>query len=332
MTYTLLPGTELQLSKVCFGAWAIGGWMWGGADKADALTAIARALDFGITSFDTAPVYGFGHSESVVGEALSQTTRDKVQILTKYGLRWDTGKGKFYFVSRDNSGQSKLIHKYAGADSIIEECENSLRRLRTDYIDLYQIHWPDSTTPIDETMKAAEKLIAAGKIRYAGVCNYSALQLSTALQSLSVVTNQVPYSMLTRDIEQEVVPLCMQRGVGILAYSPLQRGVLTGKFQPGQAFNNGDHRAAQPHYKPENIARINTFLSSIKPIAETHKASISQLVLNWTLCQPGISAVLAGARNPTQVADNAGAVNFQLSADELRAIDNELNKLLPTIQ
>lgn len=332
MEYTKLNGTDLTLSQVTFGAWAIGGWMWGGADKQEALRAIAKAYDLGITSFDTAPVYGFGHSESVVGEALSEIARDKVQILTKYGLRWDTGKGKFYFVSKDNDGQSRIIHKYSGAESIIEECENSLRRLRTDYIDLYQIHWPDSTTPIDETMKAVEKLIASGKVRYAGVCNYSAGQLATALESLNVVTNQVPYSMLMRDIEAEVVPLCLKRKVGILAYSPLQRGVLTGKFRPGQQFNEGDHRAAQLYYKPENLERINTFLATIKPIADDHQASLSQLVLCWTLQQPGITVVLAGARNELQVADNAGATNLALSKEELSLIDSELNKLIPTIQ
>lgn len=332
MNYTRLNGTDLTLSQVTFGAWAIGGWMWGGADKSEALRAIAKACELGITSFDTAPVYGFGHSESVVGEALSGIPRDKVQILTKYGLRWDTGKGKFYFVSKDNDGQSRIIHKYAGTQSIIEECENSLRRLRTDYIDLYQIHWPDSTTPIEETMHAVEKLIQSGKVRYAGVCNYSAEQLSAALGSLGVVTNQVPYSMVMRDFEKEVVPLCLQRNVGILAYSPLQRGVLTGKFRPGQSFNEGDHRANQPHYKPENIERINAFLATIKPIADKHQASLSQLVLRWTLHQPGITAVLAGARNESQVADNAGATNLMLTNDELRLIDSGLDKLLPTIQ
>ena len=154
MEYRKLGNSDLNISVVTFGAWAAGGWMWGGTDRSEAVNAIRTAFDSGITSIDTAPAYGQGRSEEIVGEAIKTLPRDKVQILTKYGLRWDTDKGEFYFKSVDNNGKPINLHKYASKESIIKECEESLRRLGTDYIDLYQIHWADPTTPIQETMEA----------------------------------------------------------------------------------------------------------------------------------------------------------------------------------
>ncbi len=322
-----LGKTELEITPVTFGAWAIGGWMWGGADKKDAIEALHTSLDVGITTIDTAPVYGFGRSEEIVGEAIKGKSRDKIQILTKYGLRWEKEEGEFFFESKDNDGQPIKIYKYAGADSIIKECEDSLRRLGTDYIDLYQIHWADPTTPIDETMNAVEKLLKQGKIRYAGVCNYKVDQMAQASQNIPLASNQVPYSMLLRDIEENVVPWCLNNEVGILAYSPLQRGVLTGKMKPDQKFNEGDHRAGMSYYQPENIKRINAFLENLNPIKEKYDITNAQMVLNWTLQQPGITSVLAGARNAKQVKDNAGAAAFMLEKDEIQKINQELDKL-----
>ena len=325
-----LGKTELAITPVTFGAWAIGGWMWGGADKKDAIEALHTSLDIGITTIDTAPVYGFGRSEEIVGEAIKGKRRDKIQILTKYGLRWDIEDGKFFFESKDNDGNPIKIYKYASADSIVKECEESLRRLGTDYIDLYQIHWDDPTTPIDETMKAVDKLLKDGKIRYAGVCNYNVDQMTQASSDIPLASNQVPYSMVLRDIEQDVVPWCMDKDVGILAYSPLQRGVITGKMKPDQKFNEGDHRAGMSFYQPENIKRINAFLENLNPIKEKYGITNPQMVLNWTLQQPGITTVLAGARNAKQVKDNAGAAGFMLTRDEVETINNELNKLTIT--
>ncbi len=325
-----LGKTELEITPVTFGAWAIGGWMWGGADKKDAIDALHTSLDIGITTIDTAPVYGFGRSEEIVGEAIKGKSRDKIQILTKYGLRWDKEDGKFFFESKDNDGNPIKIYKYAAADSIVKECEESLSRLGTDYIDLYQIHWDDPTTPIDETMKAVDKLLKDGKIRYAGVCNYNVDQMTQASSNIPLAGNQVPYSMVLRDIEKDVVPWCLDNEVGILAYSPLQRGVLTGKMKPDQKFNEGDHRAGMSFYQPENIKRINAFLENLNPIKEKYGITNAQMVLNWTLQQPGITTVLAGARNAKQVKDNAGAVEFMLTRDEVDTINTELNKLTIT--
>lgn len=327
MQYRKLGNTELNLSVITFGAWAAGGWMWGGNESSDAVEAIRAAYDMGVTSIDTAPVYGQGTSEEIVGEAIKGLPRDKVQLLTKYGLRWDDTKGEFYFHSKDNNGKEIDIYKYAGKESIIYECEQSLKRLGTDYIDLYQIHWHDSTTPIAESMEAADRLIEQGKVKYAGVCNYRAEQVEEAQRSVKLVSDQVPYSMLKRDIETELVPYCLQNDISILAYSPLQRGLLTGKMKAGQQFAAGDHRKELYFFSDENIKNTNIFLEKIKPFASEKGATLSQLVLRWTIEQPGITIALAGARNAQQATDNAKAALIQLTKDEINFINTELEKL-----
>jgi aryl-alcohol dehydrogenase-like predicted oxidoreductase len=327
MEYRKIGTSNLDLSVITFGAWAAGGWMWGGADRSDAVEAIKVSYDLGVTSIDTAPAYGQGVSEEIVGEAIKDLPRHKVQVLTKYGLRWDLDKGDFYFKSKDVHGKNIDMYKCARRESIVEECENSLRRLGTDYIDLYQIHWPDKTTLIAETMEAVAQLIKQGKVKYAGVCNYSAELLQEAQKHISLISNQVPYSMVKRDIEKEAVPYCIQNNLSILAYSPLERGLLTGKMKPGHLFAEGDHRVNLFYFKDENIRRTNDFLEKIKSLAAEKKATLSQLVLRWTIEQPGITIALAGARNAAQATENANAVNVKLSKDEIAFITGELNQL-----
>ena len=326
MEYRNLANTDIKISSVAFGAWAIGGWMWGGVDTAAARSALLHALDQGINTFDTAAVYGFGTSETLIGEAL-QPHRKEIILMTKYGLRWDTTKGKYHFSTEDHTGKALNIHRYAGRDSIIQECEDSLRRLKTDYIDLYQIHWPDPTTPIEESMEAVERLIEAGKVRAAGVSNYSAPQMAEALDNLPIVSNQVPYSMVLRNIEQEVVPLALEKNISILAYSPLQRGLLTGKITPGYTFAPGDHRANNAYFRSENLQQVNDFLQQIRPLAQAKGVTLAQLVIRWTLSQPGITCALVGARNPQQVKENAAAADIKLSPEEVKEIDTALAKL-----
>jgi len=327
MEYRTLGETDLQLSVITFGAWAAGGWMWGGNDTNDAVEAIKASYDLGVTSIDTAPIYGQGASEEIVGRAIKGIPRDKLQIVTKYGMRWDDTKGTLAFKSKNNDGEDIDIYKYAGRESIIKECEDSLKRLGTDYIDLYQIHWPDVTTPIQETMETVAKLIAQGKVRQAGVCNYNVKQLTEAEKYIKLASNQVPYSMVKRDIEKEVVPWCLANRKAILAYSPLERGLLTGKMKPGYKFSEGDHRASLYFFKDENIAATDAFLQKIKPLADEKNASISQLVLRWTIEQPGITIALVGARNAEQAIQNAKAIEVKLSLDEINFITTELNKL-----
>ncbi len=327
MKYRKLGETDLDLSVITFGAWAAGGWMWGGADRKQAVEAIKASCDAGVTSIDTAPIYGQGTSEEIVGEAIKGIPRDKVQILTKFGMRWDmkNAKGDFAMHSRDNYGKEMDIYKYAGKESVIKECEDSLKRLGTDYIDLLQIHWPDSTTPIAETFEAVAKLIEQGKVRYAGVCNYNVEQMLETEKVIKLASNQVPYSMVRRNIEKEVVPYCLENRKGVLAYSPMQRGVLTGKIRPGHQFGEGDTREGSKFYSDEFIVRTNQFLEELKPLAAGKNATVAQLVLNWTVEQPGITIALAGARNAEQSAQNAGAMNFELTKEELNFIDERLS-------
>ncbi|MGX5816852.1 aldo/keto reductase [Chitinophaga lutea] len=327
MEYRILGESGLEVSAITFGAWAIGGWMWGGAEHKDAIRAIHASLDHGVTSIDTAPIYGQGYSEEIVGEALAGRSRDQVQILTKFGMSWEGTKGEFYFSSKDNSSRDIDIYKYAGRDAIVQECEDSLRRLRTDYIDLYQIHWPDATTPIEESYEAVERLREQGKIRAGGVCNYNVEQVQRANSVMNIASVQVPFSMVNRSIEDELVPYCIEHKKSILAYSPLQRGILTGKIKPDHQFGEGDSRAGSRFYQADNIARINAFLSLIKPLAESKNATLAQLVLRWTIDRPGITVALAGARDDNQAIQNAKAIDVKLSSEETDFINKHLYAL-----
>jgi aryl-alcohol dehydrogenase-like predicted oxidoreductase len=322
-----LGRSNVEVSIITFGAWAIGGWMWGGADRKEAIDAIRASYDLGVTSIDTAPAYGQGLSEEIVGEAIKGLDRSKVEILTKFGLRWDTTHGEFFFKSTDNEGRPINMHKFASGKSIINECEESLKRLGTDYIDLYQQHWPDLTTPISETMDALNRLIEQGKIRAGGVSNYSASQMKEAGKTTNLSSNQVPYSMVYRDIEREIVPYSIRNNMAIIVYSPLQRGLLTGKIKPGQLFNEGDTRKENPYYTDENISRVNTFLDKLRPLAASKNATLSQLVIRWTLEQPGITIALVGARNSRQAIENAHAGAIKFSAREVQFINDELGKI-----
>ena len=327
MEYRQLGESDLKVSAITFGAWAIGGWMWGGTEASDAVRAIHASIDEGVTSIDTAPIYGQGLSEELTGEALKGLDRTKVQILTKFGMRWDLAKGTLAFNSKDNAGNPIDIYKYAGKESVIEECEKSLKRLGTDYIDLLQIHWPDVTTPIDETFEAVLRLKEQGKIREAGVCNYNVAQMKEAENVLKLVSNQVPFSMVERTIENELVPYCIENKKAILAYSPLQRGLLSGKIKPGHHFGEGDTRAGSKFYQTDNLNRINAFLAQIKPMAESKSVSLAQLVIRWTIERPGITVALVGARNAEQAIQNARAINVKLGAEEIKFINDRLYQL-----
>ena len=330
MKYKKLGTTDLNLSQITFGAWAAGGWMWGGTEQNDSIGAIHAAFDHGVNAIDTAPIYGQGTSEMIVGEAVRDIPRDKIYLLTKFGMRWDLAKGDHAMSSKSNAGYPIEVYKYAGAESIVKECEDSLKRLRTDYIDLYQIHWPDSTTPIQETFEAVAKLQQQGKIRYAGVCNYSVGQMQEAEKYIQLASNQLPYSMVRREIEQQTIPYCVSNNKGILAYSPMERGLLTGKIKPGHAFDEGDHRSGVYFFREDNVVKVNEFLEKIKPIADSKNISLGQLVLLWTLAQPGITVALAGARNAEQAIQNAQAVDSNLEPEELDQINGHLESLIVT--
>ena len=315
-----LGKSDVMVTPMAFGAWAIGGWMWGGADQQEAIIAVRTAYESGITTMDTAPAYGFGRSEELVSKALEGIPRSNYQLLTKFGLNWSTEQGEYFFDSVNNDGKPFKMFKWASRERVTKECEDCLRRLKTDYIDLFQIHWPDNTTPINETFEAVQRLIEQGKVRAAGVCNYNTSQINEALETLQLASNQVPYSLVYRDIEKDVIPQAIEKGLGIISYSPLQRGLLTGKIKPGHSFNDGDTRDGNRFYSDENIKKVNLLLDDIKPIAEKHDASLAQVLINWTIHRPGVACVLVGARDSRQVTENAKALNFSLSNDEANKI------------
>jgi len=326
MKYKTLGQSEIEVTELAFGAWAIGGWLWGGADSEDAIKALETAIDNGMTTIDTAPAYGFGLSEELTGKAI-KGKRDRVQILTKFGLVWSEKKGMFHFKSQDNKSKEVSIYRYSSKEKVISDCDISLKRLGTDYIDLFQIHWSDPTTPVSETMEALEILIQKGKIRAGAVCNYSLELMKEAEKTFTIASNQVPYSMVCRDIEKDIVPHCIEKNVGILAYSPLQRGLLTGKIKHGHSFNEGDSRPATIHFKEPNFSRILQLNNDLMEIANSCNVKLSQLVLNWTMQQPGITCTLAGARNAAQVLENVKATDFRLGKEEINAINKLLSEL-----
>lgn len=327
MEYRNLAQSDLKLSVITFGAWAIGGGMWGKANRKDAIAAIQASYQLGVTSIDTAPIYGAGASEEIVAEAIQDYPRDKVQILTKYGMRWNLTKGDFVGRSTDDQGEPIDIYKYAGKESIMQECEDSLRRLRTDYIDLYQVHWPESVTPASEIFEAVERLIEQGKVRYAGVCNYDVRQFAATNQVLPLVSNQIPFSMVNRGTDAETIPYCLNNNKAVLVYSPLERGLLTGKMTAGYPFAKGDHRKHDKFFTDESILRTNLFLERLKPLADEKGATLSQLVLRWTVDHPGITIALAGARNSEQAALNAAAADIHLSIGDIEFINSQVDAL-----
>ena len=295
--------------------------MWGGADEGQAVDAIHAALDRGVTLIDTAPIYGFGRSEEIVGRAI-RGRRDSVVLATKCGMVWDREQGDFFFHTNDEGvtlrPSEKKVYKCLRPDSIRDEIQASLRRLGTDHIDLYQTHWQDSTTPIADTMAALTRLRDEGKIRAIGVCNANLAQL----QAYGPIdSDQEKYSMLDREIETNgMLAHCREQRITVLAYSPLANGLLTGKIRPDRQFGPGDLRRGNRRFTAANIERTNAMLQKLEPVARRHHASIAQLVIAWTFSQPGLTCALCGARDAAQATENAAAGDIRLSADELDAM------------
>jgi methylglyoxal reductase len=327
MLYRELGKSGIEVSAVAFGAWAIGGWMWGGAEEKDAFNAIHASLDNGVNLIDTAPIYGYGRSEELVGKAI-RDRRDKVVLATKCGLRWDHEEGEFFFHSNEKGitpGPSLLkINKCLRPDSIREEIDRSLKRLGTDYIDLYQTHWQESTTPIADTMAVLEELKAQGKIRAIGVSNATVDQMK-AYGRLD--SDQEKYSMIDRGMETNgSLAYCRGENIAVLAYSPLGNGLLTGKITPERKFNEGDLRRMNPRFGRKNLEKIAKMLAEMKPIADEHKITFTQLVIAWTISQPGMTVALCGARNAEQAIENAKGGGIALSAEEIEIIDEAVKK------
>lgn len=315
MHHRPLGQSGISASVVGLGTWAIGGWMWGGTDEAKAVKAIHASLDAGINLIDTAPVYGLGLSETIVGRAIAGR-RDKVVLATKLGLVWHVRRGQHFF---DEDG--KPVHRYLGPESIRYEIEQSLRRLNTDHIDLYQTHWQDATTPIEETMKTLLDLKREGKIRAIGASNCTVDHLEAYRKVGPLDCAQEKYSMLDRDLEKDYLPYTRRNNIALLAYSPLANGLLTGKIGVERQFPPSDLRYNNPRFSVESRRKVQAFLDRIRPLATGHHLTLAQMVIAWTLAQPGVTHALVGARDDEQALENARAGQVTLPAEDLDKIE-----------
>jgi aryl-alcohol dehydrogenase-like predicted oxidoreductase len=307
MEFVTILGTNLKASRIGLGTWAMGGWMWGGTDEEESVRTIRAALDKGINLIDTAPVYGFGRSEEIVGRAITESgKRDQVILATKVGLEWRDG-GVFRNSSRER---------------ILSEIDDSLRRLRTSYIDIYQVHWPDPLVPIEETAETMSLLYGQGKIRAIGVSNYSSHQVEQFRVAAPLHTDQPPYNLFERQIEQDVLPIASRNGISTLTYGSLCRGLLSGRMKPDTQFDGDDLRKVDPKFQPPRYAQYLLAVERLDHFAqENYGKRVLDLAIRWTLDQPGVSVALWGARRPEQLAPVDSAVGWKLSADALRMID-----------
>ncbi|MGM3422871.1 aldo/keto reductase [Pseudomonas sp. MS15a(2019)] len=305
MTETLrIPGIDTPVSRIGLGTWAIGGWMWGGTDEARSIETIRGAVQGGINLIDTAPVYGFGRSEEIVGKAL-EGIRDQAVIATKVALEWP----------------NEEVRRNASAARIRQEVEDSLRRLRTDRIDLYQVHWPDPQVPHEETARELERLRQEGKILAIGVSNYSPEQLEAFRQFANLSTVQPPYNLFERAIETDVLPYAQRHGLVVLAYGALCRGLLSGRMNAETRFDGDDLRQGDPKFQAPRFAQYLTAVEALTAFArERHGKSVLALAVRWILDQ-GPTIALWGARKPEQLQGLDEAFGWQLSAEDLAAID-----------
>lgn len=332
MQYISLGTTDISVSTIAFGAWAIGGWMWGGTEEKTSMAAINTALDAGINFIDTAPMYGFGRSEEIIGKAI-KGKRNQFVLATKCGLRWDTkdwpeGKGALQFYSDaetrvdDPVAAPYRVYRYLHPDSIREEVELSLRRLGTDYIDLLQTHWQDPTTPLEDYVGAMHRLTEEGKIRAIGCCNATVDQIAAYQKVGPLDADQEKLSLLDRAVlENGVLDACQRGKTTFLAYSPLANGILTGKFTAGQKFGKGDFRAERERFRPENIKKVNERLARVRPIAEAYGLNLAQLAIAWTRAKYEKTSVLCGIRTPEQARENAQAGNVTIKVADIADLE-----------
>jgi methylglyoxal reductase len=315
MKKTTLGSSGIECAAIGLGTWAMGGWMWGGGNSADAVAAIQASLDAGVNLIDTAPAYGLGRSESIVGTALKGRRHEAV-IATKCGLVWHTQQGTHFF---EEDGHP--VYRYLGRGSIFHECEESLKRLQTDYIDLYITHWQDATTPVAETMDALLTLKKQGKIRAIGVSNVSPETLAEYLRHGPVDAAQERYSLIDREIDQTLVPLCAEHNVAVLGYSSLALGLLAGPIDPARQFTGDDQRASNPRFSAVNRAKLKAFFEELEPLRARLGCSFGQLMIAWTLARGSVSVALCGARVPQQAVENAAAGSVHLQGDAVQRVE-----------
>ena len=307
METSKIPGDDLQFSRIGLGTWAMGGWMWGGTDEQESIRTIHSAIDRGITLIDTAPVYGFGRSEEIVGKALaSGGLRNRVAIATKVGLDWSNGEP----------------FRHATRARIFAEVEASLKRLQTDVIDIYQVHWPDPKTPISETADAMAMLFKEGKIRAIGVSNFSPEQMDEFGLVAPIHTAQPPYNLFEREIEKDVLPYCDRDGISVFAYGAICRGLLSGRINRDTKFEGDDLRRTDPKFQ---LPRFEQYLEAVSLLdrfaQENYGKRVIHLALRWVLDQPGVTSALWGARHPGQLNPVGDVMGWKLDDGSLDEID-----------
>ena len=311
MYFRKLGNSDLNMSVITLGTWGMGGDFWGKVDDELSIATIQAGLDAGITTIDTAPCYGAGHSEEVVGKAIKGRKREDIILATKVGLD----------IYNDNRRDSS-------AKKIQAEVEESLTRLGTDYIDLYQVHWPDTETPFEETFTKLNELRESGKVRYIGVSNFSCEQMDEAAKYCPIVSAQPPYSLLKRDIEKDIMPYCIEHGMGMLSYGSIGAGALTGKFKERPTFGDGDKRGEfYEFFNEENWPKTQAMIDTLTEIAASHGKPTVHAAINWVLKQKGITVALVGARTPEQVVMNAQAADWELSDEENAKIEAAYAKI-----
>lgn len=305
MEYVKLEGLYIKVSRLSLGCWQLGGHGWGKVSEADMIKAVYKALDLGITLFDTAPIYGLGHSEELLGEVL-QTKRQEVIIATKVGLTWENGK---YFKKFND----------CSPENINREIEASLKRLNTDYVDIYQIHWPDPDNPIEDTMVALEKLRAAGKIRLIGCCNFPLPLLKRALKAGRIDIVQVLYNLIDREVEKDLLPFCRDKNIAVLTYSPIARGLLTGKYDKDTKFGADDHRGKNrdKYFSDEALPRNLRIVDKVKCVAKKMNKTSAQVALRWLMQSDCVTSAIFGAKNSDQLEENVAASGFTLSSEDM---------------
>jgi aryl-alcohol dehydrogenase-like predicted oxidoreductase len=308
-----IPGTSLKVSPVAIGTWAIGGWMWGGTDEAQSVSTIRATLEHGINVIDTAPAYGFGRSEEIVGKAIAEANlRSRVVIATKTGLEWDRGR----------------VFRNASRARILQEIEDSLRRLRTDYIDIYQVHWPDPLVTIEETAEAMEMLFRQGKIRAVGVSNFSVCQMERFRRVAPLHVLQPPYNLFERGIEADLLPYCRTNNIAMLGYGALCRGLLSGRMRPDTVFDGDDLRRTDPKFRQPRFAQYLTAVERLDRLAQQRFGKrVIHLAVRWMLDQ-GITTALWGARRPDQLQPVDEVTGWRLDAPAKAEIDRILRETI----
>ncbi len=328
------PGESWITHRVGFGAWAIGGWYWGGGaalNDETAVQAILAARAEGANFIDTAPVYGFGHSERVVGQALRAGGRDGFFVATKCGLRWDLDQGTFFF-DTTTDGRERRVFRNLRRNSILVECDESLRRLGTDHIDLYQTHWPDPTVPLDEACEAMDRLFEAGKIRAVGLCNCNVemvLDWRRLLPNPPLLSVQEKYNLLERKIEKGLLPFARKNGPPVIAYSPLAQGLLTGRVSADRVFDEQDGRAKRSMMSVEYRGRVNECLATLAPLTEQYACTLANLAVAWVLAESAVGLALCGARTPAQARENLRAARISLEPGDADRIGDAFAKITP---